>query len=86
VLTRDGNQLVDLYPNPVKDTLNIRTGEKTPAEITITSTNGARVFKGTFDISPFQPAQVDMTALSGGVYAVSINIKGVIITRNIVKL
>ena len=86
VLTRDGNQPVDLYPNPVTNTLNIRTGEITPAEITITSSNGARVFKGTFDISPFQPAQIDMTAFSGGVYAVSINIKGVIITRNIVKL
>ncbi len=86
VLTRDGNQPVDLYPNPVTDILNIRTGETTPAEITITSSNGARVFRGTFDLSPFQPAKIDMTAQSGGVYAVSINIKGEIITRNIVKL
>jgi len=44
------------------------------------------VFRGTFDLSPFQPAKIDMTAQSGGVYAVSINIKGEIITRNIVKL
>ncbi len=86
VLTRDGNQPVDLYPNPVTDVLNIRTGEKTGAEVTITSSSGARVLKGTYEISPFQPARIDMTTLSGGVYSVSINIKGVIITRNIVKL
>ncbi|MDD2289639.1 MAG: S8 family serine peptidase [Bacteroidales bacterium] len=86
VLMRDGNQPVDLYPNPVTDFLNIRTGKKTGAEITITSSSGARVLKGTYEISPFQPARIDMTTLSGGVYSVSINIKGVIITRNIVKL
>ncbi|MFA5769419.1 MAG: S8 family serine peptidase [Bacteroidales bacterium] len=86
VLTRDGNQQVDIYPNPVEDTLYIRTEQTTHADITITSSAGARVYNSSVDISPFFPAQIEMTSFSGGVYAVSINIKGTIITKNIVKL
>lgn len=86
VLTRDGNQQVDLYPNPVTDILNIRTGQEIQADITITSSSGARVYQGTVNITPFDPARIDMTSFSGGVYAVTINLKGQTITRNIVKL
>lgn len=86
VLTRDGNQQVDLYPNPVTDILNIRTGQEIQADITITSSSGALVYKGTVNITPFDPARIDMTSFSGGVYAVTINLKGKTITRNIVKL
>lgn len=86
VLTRDGNQQVDLYPNPVTDILNIRTGQEIQADITITSSSGARVYQGTVNITPFDPARIDMTSFSGGVYAVTINLKGQTLTRNIVKL
>ncbi len=86
VLTRDGNQQVDLYPNPVTDTLNIRTGQTIRADITITSSSGSIIYKEIVSISPFNPARVDMTSVSGGLYAVTININGLVITRNIVKL
>jgi len=86
VLTRDGKQQVDLYPNPVTNILNVRTGQETEADIAITSSSGARVYKETVTITPFNPARIDMSAFSGGVYAVTINLKGQIITRNIVKL
>jgi len=86
VLTRDGNQQVDLYPNPVRDTLYIRTGKPTPADITITSSSGSIIYKETVNISPFEPAQIDMTSMSGGVYSITINLNGSVITRNIVKL
>ncbi|HHV04852.1 MAG: S8 family serine peptidase [Bacteroidales bacterium] len=86
VLTRDGSQQIDLYPNPVTDILNIRTGQETQADIAIISSSGTRVYQGTVSISPFNPAQIDMTSYSGGVYAVTINLKGQTITRNIVKL
>lgn len=34
VLVRDGKQAVDLYPNPVKDVLYVRSGAATTADIT----------------------------------------------------
>ncbi|MFA7089713.1 MAG: S8 family serine peptidase [Bacteroidales bacterium] len=87
VLLRDENHIVDLYPNPVKDILNIRLGEMTSVDISITSSVGVQMYKATsVAISPFQPAQVNMASFSGGVYSVSINFKGGKIIRNIVKL
>ncbi len=87
ILLRDGTRIVDLYPNPVKDILNIRVGETTSADIIITSSTGVQVYKATsVTISPFQPAQVNMSSFSAGVYSVGIHFNGEKIIRNIVKL
>lgn len=73
-VVRDGSRQADFYPNPVTDLLNIRTGETvTSASVSVRSRSGALVLSqelGT--ISPFAPAQIDMTSLSGGMYDVTL--------------
>ena len=78
VLVRDGSREMDLYPNPVKDILNIRTGETVTADITVSNKAGATVFRRKeADISPFAPVSVDMSGMPGGVYYVSIKGSGI---------
>jgi subtilisin family serine protease len=86
VLVRDDSNEVDLYPNPVKDILNLRMGEEVTADISLISSSGAEVFNSTMAVSPFTPAKVDMTSMSGGVYTVIIRYNGNEIQRNITKL
>lgn len=86
VLVRDGKQPVDLYPNPVTDTLHIRMGEPAKADITITSSTGTRVFEGSFEIAPFLPAKIDMTPMSGGTYTVKVRTNGQEYAKTIIKL
>jgi hypothetical protein len=83
---RDGKQPVDLYPNPVTDTLHIRMGEPAKADITITSSTGTRVFEGSFEIAPFLPAKIDMTPMSGGTYTVKVRTNGQEYAKTIIKL
>ena len=74
VLSRDGGRAADFYPNPVVDTLNVRTGEAvTAAEVTVKSASGATVFsEDGLSISPFAPAAIDMTSFAGGMYKVTL--------------
>ena len=74
VLSRDGGRAADFYPNPVVDTLNVRTGEAvTAAEVTVKSASGATVFsEDGLSISPFVPAAIDMTSFTGGMYKVTL--------------
>lgn len=74
VLARDGSRAVDFYPNPVVDFLNIRTGENvTSAQVQVKSSTGATVLtENGLNISPFSPASVDMTSLTGGMYKITV--------------
>ncbi len=86
VLVRDDSNEVDVYPNPVTDFLNLRMGEEVTADISLISSSGAEVFNRTMPVTPFNPARVDMTGMSGGVYTVIIKYNGNEIQRNITKL
>lgn len=86
ILVRDENQPVDMYPNPVVDFLRLRTAEETTAKVSIVGSTGATVFEGSLNVSPFNPAQIDMSKVSGGVYTVIVEFSGKSIKTNIVKL
>ncbi|SHE70641.1 Por secretion system C-terminal sorting domain-containing protein [Mariniphaga anaerophila] len=86
VLVRDDNQIVDVYPNPAKDFIWLRTGEAQRAQVTINSNSGAKVFEAEMDISPFEPAKIDVSAFSGGVYNVHIKYDEKEIKKQIIKL
>lgn len=74
VLVRDGSKPFDIYPNPVTDYVNIRTGEDKTAGITIYNKAGATVYENdAATFGPFSPLSVDMSSLSGGVYYIKIN-------------
>lgn len=74
VLVRDASRPADFYPNPVTDTLYVRTGEAvTSAVLTVYGQNGGTVLTSEIGtVGPFSPAAVDMTALPGGLYSVTL--------------
>jgi hypothetical protein len=86
VLTRDGSQEVDLFPVPVTDILNVRLGTENTAQLTLSGAAGAVVYQAEHVITPFQPAQLDLSTLSGGVYTLVITYNNTQIIRSIVKL
>ncbi|GHU94653.1 hypothetical protein FACS1894156_3110 [Bacteroidia bacterium] len=86
VLTRDDRQAVDIYPNPVKDFVWLRTGQEQHCVVTIVSNAGAKIVEKEMDISPFAPAQIDLSAYSGGVYNVSVKFAENEIKKQIIKL
>ena len=77
ILVRDESRPVDLYPNPVVSTLNIRPGTEGQFEIAISNKAGATVWTGTSVISPFSPLSVDLSDQPGGIYYVRIEGPGV---------
>ena len=86
VLVRDGSQDVDLYPNPVKDFLNIRTGKPVTAEITVSNKAGAAVLTmKDAEMAPFAPLAIDMKNLPGGIYYVRVKGEGIDTSRPVAK-
>lgn len=86
VLVRNSSSEADVYPNPVKDMLNIRTSETAGATVKIVSPLGGILFEDTCEISPFSPLTVDMGNAAPGIYTVSIDINGKSLKYNIVKI
>ncbi len=74
VLVRDGSRPADLYPNPVKDKLYIRTGTLQRGEVFISDKTGAVVLRSgkDIDLDPFAPLSFDLGGFPGGIYYVTI--------------
>ncbi len=86
ILVRDSNELVDVYPNPVKDVLFVRTSKEASANVKMVSSIGAIVYEKDLDISAFEPAKIDVTSFSAGVYTVVVKSEGMEITKTVIKL
>ena len=86
VLVRDGKQPIDVYPNPVSDYLFVRTGENASANIKLVDMQGAAVYDKTMDVTPFDPAKIDVREMAAGAYSVIVDYSGKKITKNIVIL
>lgn len=86
VLVRDGSKPVDVYPNPVKDKLYLRSSEDTKYEVKIISPTGAVYYDKTVEISPFEPGSVDMKKAWPGMYTVILTKDGKEDKYSIVKL
>ena len=86
VLVRDGSRAADLYPNPVKDKLNIRVGSEQTGDVIISNKAGAVVLseKGV-SLDPFSPLKMDMSGLPGGVYYVAIKTDAINQTFSVAK-
>lgn len=87
ILVRDGkSRTFDVYPNPVKDYLYIRGSEECDVTVEVFSDSGKKVYSGTLESAPFEPAKIDFSSLAGGIYMVKISGDGVSQDSRISKL
>lgn len=88
VLVRDGERFVyDLYPNPVVDVMNIRSGSEEVVSVQILSNTGAVVYSDeNISVAPFAPYEIDMTDMRAGVYTVIVKGKEIEYKTNISKI
>ena len=77
ILVRDASRPIDLYPNPVVDKLHIRPGTDGRYAISIYNKAGAEMWSASVEAGPFNPAVVDFSVWSGGIYYVRIAGTGV---------
>lgn len=76
LLVRDGNREVEVYPNPVREYLYIRTGNDCQVSVMITGATGACIINQVMTCGPFQPAEIDLSSRTPGNYTVSISTEG----------
>lgn len=87
LMCHDYREKITLYPNPVKDILYIRMGRTTEGELSykIQSLNGEKLKTGKCNISPFNPAQINLSDLAKGTYKIHIDYQGTHWSKNIIK-
>jgi hypothetical protein len=88
VVVRDGSNAYDLYPNPVTDgKLYVRGAQADEVDVVISGASGTVVFDGKVSPDPFNPAVVDFTGFTSGVYNVKVTSRsGKSFSQNVVKL
>lgn len=87
LMCHDYREEITLYPNPVKDVLNIRMKRNVNGELLykVQSLNGEKLRTGRCNISPYNPAQINLSYLSEGIYMINIEYQGKHWSRNIIK-
>lgn len=88
VLVRSDSKALSLYPNPVQDKMNIRTGnDVAQMSVELISAIGSVAFEDEFEnISPFAPVVVDLSELAPGSYTAVVSMDGVEYKQQIVKI
>lgn len=87
VLVRSSSAIVDAYPNPVKTTLYIRTGEEALSTgVKLVSETGKEVYSATALTSAFSPLAVDVSSFAAGKYLLYVDYDGNEYELSIVKL
>ena len=88
VMVMDGSKEVSLYPNPVKDKLNIQLGlNADEVKVKIVPASGSAFFDGALGAgTPFAPLTVSMADASAGQYTVVVTLDGKEYKSMIVKL
>ena len=85
VLVKASDSPLDLYPNPMKDKLWVRTNKDAQCEVVIHNSAGAEVHNETITSSPFAPHAIDVSSYAGGLYQVTVKIDGVEHKKQIIK-
>ena len=88
VLVADKSKVVTCYPNPVRNSLNIKVnGEYESVMVKIVSLVGSVFLEKELGASdPFEPSAVDMSSAAPGSYTVVVTLDGVTHKTNIVKI
>lgn len=85
VLSRDGSKLVDLYPVPMSEVLNIRPGMDYDLEFSLYSSTGARVRSLSQKVGPFTPVAVNVSDLAAGTYTAVVKLGDEEYRQDVVK-
>jgi hypothetical protein len=85
LLVKDKGNLVEAYPNPVRDKLYVRTEALVETTIKIVNSSGAVIYNATSVIGAFAPAVVDMSKCAPGVYGLTVAYSGHSVSRSIIK-
>ena len=86
VLVRDPNSEPDVYPNPVKDFLNVSDGLDKKIDVVVTTATGAVVFNTSASCDAFNPISIDMQSCAPGRYGVKVVSEGKTYNKTVVKL
>jgi hypothetical protein len=86
LLYRNGKKDVEAYPNPVKETLYLRTGSEKEIHVTIFGISGNKKYDKDITASPFSPGKIDVSTYDAGTYTIVINDNGTETKSNIVKI
>ena len=86
ILVRTSQDPVDIYPNPVKDYLYVRTSEDANAELSLIGPLGSTVYNESLVITPFSPAKIDMSGFKAGVYKAVIVYGDKVVEKTVVKI
>lgn len=87
VLVRSGSATVDAYPNPVKTTLYVRTGEEAlSTDVKLVSETGQKVYSATATTSAFSPHAIDVSSFAAGKYILTVVYGGATYELSIVKI
>ena len=86
VTVKDPSDPLSLYPNPVKDFLNVATLDLADTEIVISSSTGKVMFHDVMKVSAQDPARIDMSSYVPGTYSVQVRFGGKEYKKNVVKL
>lgn len=76
---------VNIYPNPVRDTLYISFLGSGNSSVTIRNSSGKQIFSKSVVSDPLNPYYVEMSSCSNGTYAVRVLFKGKETVKQIVK-
>ena len=72
VVSRNPQQNIDVFPNPVHDILTVRPGSDALTTATLYSRSGARVLSRESQAGPFQPILLDVKNLPAGTYSLQV--------------
>lgn len=85
ILVKSSDTPLDLYPNPVKDKLWVRTKKEGECRVIIHNSAGAQVYNQTVTSSPFDPHAINVSSYAAGIYSVKVEIAGVVHKNQIIK-
>ena len=77
---------VRIYPNPVREVMNVATGVKYSTRVTVFSSSGSKVFEAVDDVSYTEPMVINMKDNAPGRYIVKVEADGEEHTMTVVKL
>lgn len=86
VTVKDPSDPLSVYPNPVKDYLNVATLDMAETSIDIYNSTGKLVYSTVEQVSATEPLQIDMRDYAPGTYSVQVAFGGKEYRKNVVKL